>query len=489
MKKKLLNTYGITDIKVHYVTLFDNLPIGIYIADKEGLVVMANMKYYQILEYLDAEEENYKSLNSTVYHNISPFLEFDFEINNNYFEKETKSKTKNGNILDTLEIVKVKKDAIGDIYFEGTIQDNSRLKNMERTMRLLAAGVEQSGSSIVITNTEGLIEYVNNTFTKSTGYTLEEVLGKNPNVLNSGFQIKEFYTDMWNKLINGSNWQGVFHNKKKDGSLYWELALISPIKDEIGNITNYIAIKDDITIQKNLEDELKTAKTEAEEANNLKGVIIQNFSHEFRTPMNAILNTSQLLMTTLENSNDIELLSLQYESAQRLMKTLDTILKISKIESNSMKMEVIDINLTECLKSIGDKFRNKLNEKNVTLIFESNFNNYMIEIDENIFSEIIYQIIDNAIKFSEDTDISIISIIGNDLLTLIIKDNGVGIEKEKFEFIFEAFRQESEGATRNYEGLGLGLTLVRKLTQLLNGTVSIESKKGKGTSVILKISI
>ncbi len=491
LNKKIDNLVNIAHFsKEQYNRLFNEIPLGIYRADKNGIIIIANKKYYQILGYLNDNESNNVQLNCQVNHNISQFVHLDFSSTNIHHKLDRKIANKKNELIDVIEVVSVIKDEFGVIqFYDGIIQDNSKFKELETLNRKLIAGIEQSGSNIIITDRKGKIEYVNKTFIKTTGYTLEEATGKNPNILNSGHHNKEFYSELWKTIKSGQNWRGVFLNKKKDGSFYWESALISPIKDKDNKITNFIAIKDDITVQKKLEDELLSAKKVAEEANNFKDVIIQNFSHEIRTPMNVILNTTQLLLSTLTKSENIDLLKYQYEAGQRLLKTLDTIMKVSKLESNSIQLEKIDIDFTASLEFLFRQFKSKLAEKKLTIKDVSVQKNQIIEIDEGLLLEILYQIIDNAIKFSENSEIIVDYLVENEYLIITIKDSGVGIESDKFDVIFEAFRQGSEGSARNYEGLGLGLTLVYKLTKLLKGEVEIKSKKGIGTSVILKIPI
>jgi PAS domain S-box-containing protein len=138
--------------------------------------------------------------------------------------------------------------------------DITERKQAEGELRKLSRAVEQSSSSVVITDLAGCIEYANPKFTETTGYTLEEALGQNPRVLKSGSQPQEFYTDLWETISSGREWHGEFCNRKKNGELYWESASISPIRDASGEITHYVAIKDDITERRRIEREVAEQK-------------------------------------------------------------------------------------------------------------------------------------------------------------------------------------------------------------------------------------
>jgi PAS domain S-box-containing protein len=139
----------------------------------------------------------------------------------------------------------------------GSARDVTAAKEAEMLVRKLSRAVEQSPAAVVITDTNGNIEYVNPKFTQLTGYTFEEAIGKNPNVLRAGNQPPEYFDYLWETISSGKEWQGEFHNKKKNGDLYWETATISPIKNENGEPTHYLAIKEDITKRKELENTLK----------------------------------------------------------------------------------------------------------------------------------------------------------------------------------------------------------------------------------------
>jgi PAS domain S-box-containing protein len=149
--------------------------------------------------------------------------------------------------------------------------DVTRQREADARLRVLSRAMEQSPVTIVITDVQGAIEFVNPKFTETTGYTAGEALGKNPRILNSGYTKAEEYEELWRTILSGSNWKGVFRNKRKDGSLYWEEAIISPVKDEGGAIQHILAIKEDISERKELERRLKL---QAQAMDNASGYII-----------------------------------------------------------------------------------------------------------------------------------------------------------------------------------------------------------------------
>lgn len=139
------------------------------------------------------------------------------------------------------------------------------LTSIEQAVLLRA--IEQSPASIVITDTNGTIEYVNPKFESVTGFTAKEAIGKNPRILKSGSQSREFYQHMWNTILHGQVWDGIFHNKRKDGSFFWEHCVIAPVVDEKGNVTHFVAIKEDITEKKEQEEALQKSEEELRRRN------------------------------------------------------------------------------------------------------------------------------------------------------------------------------------------------------------------------------
>ena len=190
-----------------------------------------------------------------------------------------------------------------------------RQLNEEMIIKLSRA-VEQSSVSVVITNRQGCIEYVNSFFTELTGYSFEEAKGKNPNILQSGHQSKAFYTDLWDTLLSGNDWEGELLNKKKSGELYWEKAIITPIVNGEGIITNFLGIKEDITERKKMFEELVKAKEKAEEAE----ILQRNQKHEI------VLNNERL----------------------------ESLLRISRLQTTSLQ-ELLDFALEEAIKLTGSK--------------------------------------------------------------------------------------------------------------------------------------
>lgn len=177
----------------------------------------------------------------------------------------------------------------------GVLRDLTAQKRDSETIRTLVNAIEQGPSSIVITNAEGKIEFVNKKFTSTTQYSPEDVRGKNPRIFNPGHLSEEGFENLWETLRKGNIWKGELQNRRKDGSLYWEEITISALMDSHGSLTNYILIMNDITEKRQMLTDLITAKEKAEESDRLKSAFLANMSHEIRTPMNIIMGFAEQL--------------------------------------------------------------------------------------------------------------------------------------------------------------------------------------------------
>lgn len=375
------------------------------------------------------------------------------------------------------------------IEMVGTIRDITERKNTEEGYKKLSLAVEQSPASVVITNPDGEIEYVNKRFSDVTGYSKEEVLGKNPRILKSGYQKRDFYKELWDTILSGKEWKGEFQNKKKNKELYWESALISPLVDKDGKITSFIAVKEDITDRKREQEELIKAKEEAEEMNQLKNNFLSNMSHELRTPLIGILGYAEFLSTELKDNNLAEMANIIRNSGKRLNETLNNILDISRIEYDKQKIDIKQLDLLRYLNDQVKLFKPVAGNKNLSLALETNAEKLEAYVDEELFVSIINNLLSNALKYTDKGSITIIARREDGSAVVDVKDTGIGIAEEFQEIIFEPFRQASEGYSRRFEGTGLGLTLVKKYIDLIGATISLESKPGRGSKFTLRFPV
>lgn len=234
---------------------------------------------------------------------------------------------------------------------------------------------------------------------------------------------------------------------------------------------------------------LKKALKKAEDANYLKNAFLANMSHEVRTPLNAIIGFSNLLLTELsmlENKELYEFAEGIQLSGERLLHLLNNIIDISRVEANDLKIALVPLQLKPFVKKVAEEHLSKAKERNLRLNVSLE-NVPEIEADEKSLRKILNDIIDNAFKYTEKgfINLSIGYLDDEKKIVIRIKDSGIGIDKAYLPHIFEPFRQESLGYTREYQGAGLGLPLAKRLAEMMKGEILVESEKTKGTSVSL----
>jgi PAS domain S-box-containing protein len=356
----------------------------------------------------------------------------------------------------------------------------------EKDLLKIYWAVHQSPAAIFITDLNGNIEYVNPKFSEMTGYKYQEALNQNPRILKSGELSSEQYNNLWDTLLDGREWRGEYRNRKKNGNLYWVSASISPVRSENRDVTHYLSVQEDITESKHFLEELIIAKQQAEKSDRLKSSLLSNMSHEIRTPLIGILGYSQILMNEIHETDLLSMVNDIYSSGNRLLKTLNNVLYLSHIENISIEMELKKVDIVGELERCISENKKFALEKETLLELIINKKDLYVEVEKDLFNHAIGNLVDNAIKFTVKGSVLIIVDQalhnGKDWAVIKVKDTGIGIAKEDQEKIFEAFRQVSEGYSRNFEGCGLGLTIAQKIIDIFRGEITIESEPAKGSS-------
>nr|WP_320120593.1 PAS domain S-box protein [uncultured Marinifilum sp.] len=363
-------------------------------------------------------------------------------------------------------------------------------KKREIELKMLNTSMEQSPASIIITNREGCIEYVNPKFCQISGYSAKEAIGKNPRFLKSGFTAKEVYVQMWEHLVKGEEWVCEFLNVKKNKELYWERASFSAIKDEYGKITHYMSVKEDITERKKFEKDLLEAKNKAEESDRMKSAFLANVSHELRTPLNAVIGFSNLCNDSMQIDEILEFVQLINKSGNQLFGIIDDILNFTMIESGGMaksETEFLMVNFFEEVKKQAIEKQRLENKDRLELKFTTpaNFKKILVKTDFQRLLHVVMNLFKNGLKFTNEGVVEFGYYVSNGSLKLYVKDTGVGIEKDKKDIIFEKFRQVDDTITRTFGGTGMGLAISKKIMDMLGGRIEVESEPNSGSTFTL----
>ena len=376
----------------------------------------------------------------------------------------------------------------GGIAKQGVLRDISRRKALEKRNVMLSKVIEQSPVSIVITDSNSDIEYVNPFFENRAGYSFEEAKGRNPRILKSGEHDAQFYKDMWHKLSNGEIWSGEIKNRHKDGSFYWENVRIAPVYDSTGRTEYFVALKEDITGIKKTLKELKIAKYKAEESDRLKTAFLANMSHEIRTPMNGIMGFIELLKEPdLSGEDKDEFIRIIQKSGDRMLNTISDLVDISILESGTISVNVSTVDIGQLVNDIYLFFANEAKAKGLEFGVLSLGVPCIINSDYDKIYSILNNIVKNAIKFTMQGKVSVEYRMNKNNTHFIISDTGIGIPENRKTAVFDRFVQADIPDTRVFEGSGLGLSIAKSYVELLNGKIWFESEENVGTIFYISI--
>jgi PAS domain S-box-containing protein len=369
-----------------------------------------------------------------------------------------------------------------------TVWNYIDLKRADLKIKQLFKAVEQSPVSIIITNTSGAIEYVNPAFQLVTGYTFNEVTGKNPRFLKSGNTSSEEYLKMWETISSGKNWKGEFYNKKKNGEYFWESAVLSPIMNEKDEVINFLAVKTDITNRKNAEMYREKITADLVAQNNALQQFTYIVSHNLRAPVANMIGLSELALLETNSEEDqktiLENIHVCVEKMDEVISDLNLVLQVKEIIIEKKEY----ITFKDILNQVKHDLHQEIKNSRTAIIGDFNRVNGMLGIRTYINS-IFNNLISNSIKYRNRNEQTIIEVSAErtkDGFELLFKDNGIGIDLIKNEDkIFGLYKRFHP----NYaEGRGVGLFMVKTQVEALQGKIKFESEEMKGSRVRISFS-
>jgi len=388
--------------------------------------------------------------------------------------------------------------------FACLFSDITERKRAEEQLRMLSTAVEQSPGSIVLTDLEARILYVNKAFELASGYTLDEVRGQNPRIMHSGETSPEVFRELWACLSQGQVWRGELVNRRKTGEVYVEAAVISPVRRADGSVSHYLGIKQDITEQKRTEAELARhrhqleslveartrelalAKEAAESASRAKSAFLANMSHEIRTPLNAVLGMARIMQREGASPSQAEQLGKIDNAARHLLAVINDILDLSKIEAEKFLLEEGVFALDSLVANVASMVQEKASTKGLQLSVECEPLLCLLRGDATRLTQAMLNLASNAVKFTEAGSVTLsVRVAAREgerlLLRVEVRDTGIGIAPEALPKLFRAFEQADASNTRKYGGTGLGLVITRRLAELMGGEAGAYSAPGEGS--------
>ena len=365
-------------------------------------------------------------------------------------------------------------------------EDHATQEKLQRFQTIL----ENAPITIVITDLDGLIEYVNPWFTKTTGYTSQEAIGKNPRILKSDYHLAEDYTELWDVITQGKAWSGVFENVNKNGDHYWESAIIAPVLNDKGKVVNFVGIKEEITKEIYLQQQLdeKEEMMIAQSRHAAMGEMISMIAHQWRQPITIVSMVANNLLASIE-LDDLQPDVLK-DSAEKLLKQTHHLSKTIDDFKNFFQpdREKEQVTIAAVLEDTQEVVGLSLMNNNIKLIIE-NDNETAILIHKRELMQVFINLINNAkdalIANVEDKhrEIKISINEGTDDMLIKVCDNGGGIDASIIKKIFDPYF-----TTKNqYNGTGLGLYMSKTIIEKhFHGKISAENDdEGACITVVL----
>ncbi len=367
-----------------------------------------------------------------------------------------------------------------------------RLEEANAELRTMSLVANSTDNSVIVADPNRLITWVNAGFTFLSGYQLDEVAGKDLcEVLHGPNTDPDVVKVIEDRLKAEKRVEGEILNYRKSGIPYWVHFEISPVYDEGGKLTKFVALELDITLRKDAEAELIKAREAAESATQAKSIFLATMSHEIRTPLNGVVGTIDMLEHTHLLSNQQDLVRTAKDSARMLQRVIDDVLDFSKIEAGRLEVENIPLSLEEVLETLGENLRYQTHKQNVELLLYCDPWIPPVIGDPIRLKQILFNLAGNAIKFSKDLPDRagqvVVSIAKQEQsrnwieVAIRVQDNGIGMSEEALRKLFQPFVQGEGETTRRFGGTGLGLVITQRLVELMNGHIQVDSALGQGS--------
>jgi PAS domain S-box-containing protein len=485
-------------------------PIGMALVDPLGCYIKVNRAFCAMLGWSEAEllatdfksitHPDDKALSIQYFSEMSEGSRQSLQMEKRYLHKTGR------NVLTQLNVNAIKNTFGVPLHYVAQYQDITERKTAEGQLHKLSLAVEQSPESIFIMDIHGKVEYVNEAFVQSTGYSREQMIGQNQNILKSANTPREQFSNLKLTIALGKTWKGEIDNKIKTGDDVTTYSIITPLRQTDGSISHYVAVQEDITVKKRLGQELDrhrhhleemvesrtvelaAAQQLAEAANKAKSAFIANMSHEIRTPMNGVLGMTYLALAGTNDPKQRDYLQKIHLSGQHLLHIVDDILDFSKIEAGKMSLEAVDFSLDQVLNNINAMMTGKIAGRNLTLSFDIDPQlSQQMHGDPHRLSQILINYTNNALKFTEQGEINVFVRKLNDtptgwMVRFEVEDTGIGMTKMQQKKLFQSFAQADSSTTRKYGGTGLGLAISKQLAILMGGEVGVLSVLGQGST-------
>lgn len=493
--------------------VLDSANFSIISTDPNGIILTFNKKAEQLLAY--PAMELIGKATPELFHDKDEILTRTKELNNELKWKIKPgfdtliAKTRQTGLPDEREWTYIRKDgkrfpvllSVTTLYlnnevtgFLGIAHDITEEKRKTAELNKLSLVARHTENGVLISDSNGIVEWVNEGFTRITGFTKEEIIGKTPSEVLIGPNTN-METIQYAKKRQAAREPFYIEilNYHKNGKPFWVSVVNTPVKENNELREKHIEIISDITEKKKSEFELIRAKDTAERSAKVKEQFLANMSHEIRTPMNSIIGFTELLMQTKLDSDQQDSVNAIRQAGENLTVIINDILDFSKIEAGKLNIEQTLFSFSEMITSVKNMFAFRAQEKNIKLIFtiDKKIPNALIG-DSVRLSQVLINLVSNAIKFTSKGWVEVSAELKNKndnrcIIEFKVEDTGIGIPKDKLDLVFQSFTQASSDTARKYGGTGLGLTIVDQLVKLMGGSLYLKSNEGTGTLFSFKL--
>ncbi len=364
-----------------------------------------------------------------------------------------------------------------------------RTRDLAEREAYFRAIFEHAAVGIITRDTSRRLMGVNSAYERMLGYARAELEQLDAAQLMSPEDLARA-RDLQAKLVAGglTSFSTERSYRRKDGSTLWADVISSAIRDEAGRLIATVTMVNDITERKAAEQAMREAKEIAEEATRSKSMFLANMSHEIRTPMNAIIGMSHLALKTELTPRQRDYLQKIHNAGNALLGIINDILDFSKIEAGKLDMESVSFDLEEVMSGVSTMVGQKVFDKGLELLFETGPDVPQQLVGDPLrVGQILVNLVNNAVKFTDQGEVQLrVSLAerheGRVKLKFAVRDTGIGMTPEQCARLFQAFTQADGSTTRKYGGTGLGLTICKRLTEMMGGTIWVESEAGQGST-------
>lgn len=467
-----------------YKLVVENSPDIMFI-QKGGQILFANKKFIELSGF---SLEELKKI--SIFDLVSP------EERENAI-KFAKRRLEGGEVPDEYEIKTINKNGkviYFDLHMSKTLYHGSEAllgigaditvrKNRLEIIRRLSTAIDQSTASVVILDLNGIIEYANKAFCLLSGYEVEDVIGMNIRKLNPDNYPIEKSDAFWAHIKSGKQWEGEFQSKRKDGTYYWDSAVVSPITNSNGEITHFSTVSRNVTKEKEVFEKLKENEAKLQEANATKDRFFSIVAHDLKNPFNVIMGYSSLLysqyeaLSKAERLEYIQNINLASESTFDL---LENILEWSRTQMGKIEFKPMGFDISNQINEVVLLAHAQADAKGIRLRTKTQ-QHTMVYADSYMTKTILRNLVSNAIKFTEKGEVAVETDIIDDKVMVSVIDTGVGIPDDVYHKLFRIDQQVKTTGTHNEKGTGLGLILSKEFVGKNGGEIWINRMEGQGT--------